>query len=79
MRSKNDKFSYLDGSDEPGPAVNKLIKQLQDIQRGIVKDTFGWTSPVREYKQDEYEREGSEVASKGKEINGNGKAVGQLE
>ncbi|EME39689.1 hypothetical protein DOTSEDRAFT_75365 [Dothistroma septosporum NZE10] len=54
MRSKNDTFRYQNGSDEPGPAVVKLLAQLKGIQQGKVKDEFGWVEAVREYKPNEY-------------------------
>ncbi|GAB7359317.1 hypothetical protein MBLNU230_g5968t1 [Neophaeotheca triangularis] len=73
MRSKNDEFLYQDGGDEPGPACVKFLDQLKGIQQGKVKDTFGWTEGVREYKQDEYETDG--VASNGDVA---GKTPGQL-
>ena len=57
MRSRNDKFTYRDGSDEPGPAVQMLLARLQAIQLGKVEDPFGWREPVREYSADEYDFE----------------------
>lgn len=44
MRSRNDKFTYLD--EEPGPLCMKLLTTLQGIQRGKIEDTFGWCSKV---------------------------------
>ena len=32
MRSRNDKFEFQGGSDEPGPACVKFLEQLQGIQ-----------------------------------------------
>ena len=48
MKSRNDKFLYQDGSDEPGPACVKLLMTLKGIQQGRVKDTFGWLEYVEE-------------------------------
>ena len=48
MRSKNDKFLYQGGSDEPGPACVKLLTTLKAIQQGKTKDTFGWLEYVKE-------------------------------
>lgn len=61
MRSKNDTFKYQSGGDEPGPAVVKLLGQLKGLQQGKVKDEFGWVEPVRQYKPDEYAREGGDT------------------
>ncbi|KAK4500213.1 hypothetical protein PRZ48_008399 [Zasmidium cellare] len=58
MRSKNDTFKYQGGGDEPGPAVVKLLGQLKGLQQGKVKDEFGWVESVRQYKPDEYARDG---------------------
>ena len=38
MRSRNDKFEYLNGSDEPGPVCLKFLEQLQGIQRGKIQE-----------------------------------------
>jgi len=48
MKSKNDKFMYQGGSDEPGPACVKLLKTLKGIQQGKIKDSFGWLEHVTE-------------------------------
>lgn len=48
MRSKNDKFTYGDGSEEPGPCCIKLLTTLQGIQQGKIKDSFGWLDNVEE-------------------------------
>ena len=72
MRSRNDKFEYQGGGDEPGPAVVKLLAQLQGIQRGKVKDQFGWCQPVREYKQEEIEKDSANTKG------ANGTVPGQL-
>jgi branched-chain amino acid aminotransferase len=55
MKSRNDKFEYQGGSEEPGPAIVKLLAQLKGIQNGEVKDQFGWVQQVRGYKEEEYE------------------------
>ena len=72
MHSKNDKFTYQNEGDEPGPVVEKLLEQLKAIQQGRAKDPHGWRESVREYKKGEYSIEGDEV-------NGvNGHIPGQL-
>ena len=50
MRSKNAKFTYLEGGEEPGPACMKLLTTLKGIQQGKIKDTFGWLDYVKEPK-----------------------------
>ena len=50
MRSKNDKFVYRNGSDEPGPGLSKLLSMYKGIQQGKIKDTFGWLDYVSEAK-----------------------------
>ena len=55
MKSRNDKFIYNHGIEEPGPACVKLLTTLKGIQQGRVKDTFGWLEYVGEaegYKLD---------------------------
>lgn len=42
MKSKNDKFSYGNGSDEPGEVCVKLLNTLRGIQLGKIEDKFGW-------------------------------------
>ncbi|WPH03800.1 Putative branched-chain-amino-acid aminotransferase [Acrodontium crateriforme] len=69
MRSKNDVFKYRDESDEAGPAVVKLLTQLQGIQLGKVKDTFGWLESVKEAKRADYEKTA--------QVNGHGE-IGQV-
>lgn len=72
MNSKNDKFTYQNEGDEPGPVVEKLLEQLKAIQQGRAKDPFGWRESVREYKMGEY-------AVEGEGVNGvNGTVPGQL-
>ena len=48
--SRNDKFTYQGGSDNPGPAFEKLLTILQSIQQGKIKDPFGWLDYVKEPK-----------------------------
>ena len=50
MRSRNDKFLYQGGSDEPGPACVRLLTTLKSIQQGKIKDQFGWLDYVKETK-----------------------------
>jgi hypothetical protein len=50
----------------------KLLSQLKAIQRGQVKDRFGWLQQVQQYKQSEYE---TDAAANG--TNGHA-SVGQL-
>ena len=50
MKSRNDKFLYQGGGDEPGPACVKLLTTLKTIQQGKVKDPFGWLEYVEEAK-----------------------------
>ena len=52
MKSKNDKFSYQDKSEEPGlgPVCVKLLNTLKGIQQGKIEDTFGWLEHVKEPK-----------------------------
>lgn len=50
MRSKNDKFTYQGGADDPGPACTKLLTTLKSIQQGKMKDSFGWLDHVKEPK-----------------------------
>ncbi len=46
LKSKGEKFTYRDESDEPGPVCSKLLSTLKGIQQGKIKDTFGWLSEV---------------------------------
>lgn len=50
MRSRNDRFTYQGGSDDPGPACEKLLTTLKSIQQGKMKDSFGWLDYVKEPK-----------------------------
>lgn len=52
MRSRNEKFTYQNGSSEPGPACVKLLNTLKSIQQGITKDEFGWLDLVKEVEPD---------------------------
>ncbi|KAI4210966.1 MAG: hypothetical protein LQ351_006193 [Letrouitia transgressa] len=66
MRSRKDRFVYQGESDnEPGPACVKLLKTLQGIQQGTVKDQFGWLDFV-----DAVEGVPGQQATKGVETNG---------
>ena len=56
MKSRNDKFLYQDGSDEPGPACVKLLTTLKGIQQGKIEDTFGWLEYVEEAKGYNHDR-----------------------
>ena len=47
MKSKNDKFTYQHGSNEPGPACAKLLSTLKGIQQGKIQDTFGWLDMIQ--------------------------------
>ncbi|KAL9102094.1 MAG: hypothetical protein Q9163_002717 [Psora crenata] len=46
MNSRNDKFLYQGGENEPGPACVKLLNTLKAIQQGKVEDPFGWLEYV---------------------------------
>ena len=48
MKSRNDKFLYQGGGNEPGPAFVKLLTMLKSIQQGKVEDPFGWLDFVEE-------------------------------
>ena len=51
MRSKGDRFTYGDGSDQPGPAISRLLRRLKGIQMGREEDRFGWLDYVEEPKE----------------------------
>ena len=53
MRSRNDKFTYQNDSQELGPACVKLLTALKSIQQGKQQDQFGWLDYVHEVKPDE--------------------------
>jgi branched-chain amino acid aminotransferase len=76
MRSRDDKFSFQNGSDEPGPACVKFLEQLQGIQRGKIEDKFGWCDEVKQYTAGKDYQTQSGTAG----VNGSGdaKVVGQL-
>jgi branched-chain amino acid aminotransferase len=42
LSSKGDKFSYRDGSNEPGPCCVKLLTTLKGIQQGKIEDKQNW-------------------------------------
>ncbi|KAF5677582.1 branched-chain amino acid aminotransferase [Fusarium heterosporum] len=44
---KEEVATYIkDGSEQPGPLFQKLLKHLQDIQLGRAEDSFSWRHPV---------------------------------
>ena len=47
MKSRNDKFTYQHGSNEPGPVCAKLLSTLKGIQQGKIQDTFGWLDMIQ--------------------------------
>ncbi|KAF2242771.1 branched-chain amino acid aminotransferase II [Trematosphaeria pertusa] len=51
LESKNEKFSYRNGSDEPGPACVKLLATLKGIQQGKIEDKQGWLFKVDKPEQ----------------------------
>lgn len=54
-RSRDDVFEYInENSEEPGPVFSELLKKLQNIQRGIEKDPYGWCEVVAEPEQGKY-------------------------
>lgn len=46
LESKNDKLTYLSGS-EPGPVCLKLLSTLKGIQQGKIEDKQGWLLRVQ--------------------------------
>ncbi|KAI9695687.1 MAG: hypothetical protein M1836_006139 [Candelina mexicana] len=50
LKSRNDRFLYQGGGDEPGPACVKLLTTLKGIQQGKIEDRFGWLEEVKEAK-----------------------------
>ena len=72
MKSKGEKFTYQNESDEPGPAVTKLLTIFKSIQQGKKKDTFGWLEYVREAPK-------SFVGDTNGEINGTDLANGNVD
>ena len=54
MRSTGDKFTFQNGSNEPGPACTKLLGVLKGIQQGKVQDKFGWLDVVQEHSENSY-------------------------
>ncbi|KAL1588482.1 hypothetical protein WHR41_02999 [Cladosporium halotolerans] len=76
MRSRNDKFEFQNGSDEPGPVCVKFLEQLQGIQRGKIQDQFGWCDDVKQYTAGkDYQTEGGAAGVNGA---GEAKIPGQL-
>ena len=71
MRSKAEKLTYQNESNEPGPACIKLLTTLKSIQQGKVKDTFGWLEHVREAPKG--------VAGHSNEMNGTDLANGNVD
>ncbi|EKG18858.1 hypothetical protein MPH_03874 [Macrophomina phaseolina MS6] len=45
-QSLDQKFVYQGGSNAAGPCCQKLLQALQDIQRGVSHDAFGWREQV---------------------------------
>ncbi|KAI9885638.1 MAG: hypothetical protein M1823_002558 [Watsoniomyces obsoletus] len=48
FKSRDQKFLYRNGSDEPGPGCVKLLNTLKGIQQGKLEDSFGWCQTVSE-------------------------------
>ncbi|KAH6958167.1 aminotransferase [Fusarium avenaceum] len=47
VNGKEEVATYIkDGSEEPGPLFEKLLKHLKDIQLGRAEDSFKWRLPV---------------------------------
>ncbi|KAK3197032.1 hypothetical protein GRF29_1536g326271 [Pseudopithomyces chartarum] len=46
LESKNEKISYKDAAEEPGPACVKLLSTLKGIQLGKIEDKQGWRVQV---------------------------------
>lgn len=46
LESKNEKISYKDAAEEPGPACVKLLTTLKGIQLGKIEDKQGWRVQV---------------------------------
>lgn len=65
MNSKNDKFTYRDGSDEVGPICDKLITTLKGIQSMKIKDSFGWLDVVQEVPGSKQSGANGDVESNG--------------
>ena len=51
FESRGDKFTYRDGSDEPGPTCVKLLSTLKGIQQGKIEDKQGWLYKVDKPEQ----------------------------
>ncbi|CAL3961979.1 unnamed protein product [Diplocarpon coronariae] len=53
--SRNQTTIYIaSSSEEPGPVCVKLLTTLKGIQRGKIKDTFGWNSKVEKVGAQKY-------------------------
>ncbi|KAI9814814.1 MAG: hypothetical protein M1827_003080 [Pycnora praestabilis] len=74
LKSKNEKFTYQNESDEPGPVCVKFLTTLQGIQKGKIKDTFGWLEQVKQPKG----YGGKATTSNGDITNGVGASVDKL-
>jgi len=64
MKSRGDKFTYQNESDEPGPMCSKFLTTLKGIQQGKIKDEFGWLYEITEPK-DGYRTESGEERTNG--------------
>ena len=67
MRSRDDKFTYQNESDEPGPACVKLLTTLKGIQTGKIEDSFGWLETIKEAKRIEWEEHAAKGVTNGVE------------
>ena len=48
MRKTGDHFVYRKATEEPGPVMLKLLRELKGIQMGKVEDRFGWLDYVED-------------------------------
>lgn len=67
LPSKNDKFTYAEAQQEPGPACKKLLSTLKGIQQGKIEDKQSWL-----FKVEKPEQFGKQAQASGAKI------VGQL-
>ncbi|KAI4654538.1 uncharacterized protein J4E79_008412 [Alternaria viburni] len=51
LPSKNDKFTYAEAQQEPGPACKKLLSTLKGIQQGKIEDNQSWLFKVERPEQ----------------------------
>jgi branched-chain amino acid aminotransferase len=51
LPSKNDKFTYAEAQQEPGPACKKLLSTLKGIQQGKIEDKQSWLFKVEKPEQ----------------------------